>query len=88
VPFPKTPRHLPDDGKTIPSCDLSFFKLREKQKMHKLGLINIVRRDKNLTSIRDLKDGKYGKISFIRGAKKCFSELLDMVLTPGTRIRL
>ncbi len=86
--FLKHPDTCPDDGKIIPACDLPFSSCEECIQMHDKGLEEVGRRNKNLTSIRDLKDGKYGKISFIRGEHKVLQRLLDMGLTPGTRIRV
>jgi DtxR family Mn-dependent transcriptional regulator len=86
--FLKHPDTCPDDGKTIPACDLPFSNCEECIQLHNKGLEEVGRRNKNLTSIRDLKDGKYGKISFIRGEHKVLQRLLDMGLTPGTRIRV
>jgi DtxR family Mn-dependent transcriptional regulator len=86
--FLKHPDTCPDDGKIIPACDLPFSSCEECIQLHKQGLEQVGRRDKTLTSIRDLKDGKYGKISFIRGEHKVLQRLLDMGLTPGTRIRV
>jgi DtxR family transcriptional regulator, Mn-dependent transcriptional regulator len=86
--FLKHPDTCPDDGKTIPACDLPFSSCEECIQLHEKGLEEVGRRNKNLTSIRDLKDGKYGKISFIRGEHKVLQRLLDMGLTPGTRIRV
>jgi DtxR family Mn-dependent transcriptional regulator len=86
--FLQHPDTCPDDGKVIPACDLPFSSCEECIQLHKKGLEQVGRRDKNLTSIRDLKDGKYGKISFIRGEHKVLQRLLDMGLTPGTRIRV
>jgi DtxR family transcriptional regulator, Mn-dependent transcriptional regulator len=86
--FLKHPDTCPDDGKTIPACDLPFSNCEECIQLHNKGLEEVGRRNKNLTSIRDLKDGKYGKVSFIRGEHKVLQRLLDMGLTPGTRIRV
>jgi DtxR family Mn-dependent transcriptional regulator len=86
--FLKHPDTCPDDGKIIPACDLPFSSCEECIQLHSKGLEEVGRRNKNLTSIRDLKDGKYGKISFIRGEHKVLQRLLDMGLTPGTRIRV
>jgi DtxR family Mn-dependent transcriptional regulator len=86
--FLKHPDTCPDDGKIIPACDLPFSSCEECIKLHQQGLEQVGRRDKNLTSIRDLRNGRYGKISFIRGEHKVLQRLLDMGLTPGTRIRV
>jgi DtxR family transcriptional regulator, Mn-dependent transcriptional regulator len=84
----KHPDTCSDDGKTIPACDLPFSNCEECIKLHSQGLEEVGKRDKNLISIRELKDGKFGKISFIRGEHKVLQRLLDMGLTPGTRIKV
>jgi DtxR family transcriptional regulator, Mn-dependent transcriptional regulator len=84
----KHPDTCSDDGKTIPACNLPFSSCEECIKLHNQGLEEIGKRNKNLISIRELKDGKYGKISFIRGEHKVLQRLLDMGLTPGTRIKV
>jgi DtxR family Mn-dependent transcriptional regulator len=86
--FLKHPDTCSDDGKTIPACDLPFSSCEECIKLHKQGLEEVGKRNRNLTSIRDVKGGKYGKISFIRGEHKVLQRLLDMGLTPGTRIKV
>jgi len=82
------PDTCPDDGKTIPACDLPFSNCEECVQLHKKGLEQVGKRDKNLASIKDLKNGTYGKISFIRGEHKILQRLLDMGLTPGTQIQV
>jgi len=84
----KHPDTCSDDGKTIPACDLPFSNCEECIKLHSQGLEEVGKRDKNLISIRELKGGKFGKISFIRGEHKVLQRLLDMGLTPGTRIKV
>jgi DtxR family Mn-dependent transcriptional regulator len=84
----KHPDTCSDDGKTIPACNLPFSSCEECIKLHNQGLEEVGKRNTNLISIRELKDGKYGKISFIRGEHKVLQRLLDMGLTPGTRIRV
>ncbi len=84
----KHPDTCSDDGKTIPACDLPFASCDECIKLHAQGLEEVGKRHENLTPLRELKDGKYGKISFIRGEHKVLQRLLDMGLTPGTRIRV
>jgi DtxR family Mn-dependent transcriptional regulator len=86
--FLKHPDTCSDDHKTIPACDLPFTSCEECIRLHNLGLEEVGKRNKNLTSIRDLKGGTYGKISFIRGEHKVLQRLLDMGLTPGTRIQV
>lgn len=84
----KHPDTCSDDGKTIPACDLPFSNCEECIKLHNQGLEEVGKRNQNLTPIRDLRGGKYGKISFIRGEHKVLQRLLDMGLTPGTRIKV
>ena len=84
----KHPDTCSDDGKTIPACDLPFSSCEECIKLHTQGLEEVGKRNRNLTPIRDLKGGKYGKISFIRGEHKVLQRLLDMGLTPGTMIKV
>jgi DtxR family transcriptional regulator, Mn-dependent transcriptional regulator len=84
----KHPDTCADDHETIPACDLPFSSCEECIKLHSQGLEEVGRRHKNLTPIRELKSGKYGKISFIRGEHKVLQRLLDMGLTPGTRVQV
>jgi DtxR family transcriptional regulator, Mn-dependent transcriptional regulator len=84
----KHPDTCGDDGKTIPACDLPFSSCEECIKLHNQGLEEVGRRNKNLISIRELKGDKFGKISFIRGEHKVLQRLLDMGLTPGTKIKV
>ena len=84
----KHPDTCSDDGKTIPACDLPFSNCEECIKLHNQGFEEVGKRNKSLISIRELKDGKFGKISFIRGEHKVLQRLLDMGLTPGTRIKV
>jgi DtxR family Mn-dependent transcriptional regulator len=84
----KHPGTCPDDHKDIPACDLPFSTCEECIKLHAQGLEEVGKRDKNLISIRELKGGKFGKISFIRGEHKVLQRLLDMGLTPGTRVKV
>ncbi len=84
----KHPDTCSDDGKTIPACDLPFSSCEDCIKLHAQGLEEVGKRHQNLTPIRELKGGKYGKVSFIRGEHKVLQRLLDMGLTPGTRIKV
>ncbi|MGD6853053.1 MAG: DtxR family transcriptional regulator, partial [Candidatus Bathyarchaeia archaeon] len=86
--FLKHPDTCSDDGKTIPACDLPFSSCEECIKLHAQGLEQVGKRHENLTPIQELKGGKYGKISFIRGEHKVLQRLLDMGLTPGTKIKV
>jgi DtxR family Mn-dependent transcriptional regulator len=84
----KHPDKCSDDGNTIPACDLPFKNCEECIQLHAKGLEEVGKRHEDLTPIRELKSGHYGKISFIRGEHKVLQRLLDMGLTPGTKIKM
>lgn len=84
----KHPDHCPDDGKIIPACNLPFTSCEECIQLHKKGLEEVGKRQKNLISICSLKAGASAKISFIRGGHRILQRLLDMGLTPGTTIKV
>jgi DtxR family Mn-dependent transcriptional regulator len=80
------PDRCPDDGKAIPPCDLQIRSCEECMRLHSQGLEEVGKHTQNLTSISELKEGQQGKIFFIRGEHKILQRLLDMGLTPGTKI--
>ena len=82
------PDRCPDDGKAIPPCDLQIRSCEECMQLHSQGLEEVGKHTQNLTSIGDLKEGQQGKIFFIRGEHKILQRLLDMGLTPGTKINI
>jgi DtxR family Mn-dependent transcriptional regulator len=82
----KHPDRCPDDGKEIPPCDLQIRTCEECMQLHNKGLEEVGKRKENLVSLGNLKEGQCGKIFFIRGGHKVLQRLLDMGLTPGTRI--
>ena len=84
--FLKHPDRCPDDGKAIPPCDLRLGSCEECIRLHSRGLEEVGKRQQNLVSVSDLKGGQFGKVAFIRGEHKMLQRLLDMGLTPGTRI--
>jgi len=84
----KHPDTCSDDGKTIPACDLPFSNCEECIKLHNQGLEEVGKRKENLVPLSELKDGQSGKISFIRGGHNVLQRLLDMGLTPSTKITL
>jgi DtxR family Mn-dependent transcriptional regulator len=86
--FLKHPESCPDDGKIIPPCDLQIGSCAECIQLHKQGLEEVGKRKENLVSLSELKEGQSGKISFIRGGHTVLQRLLDMGLTPGTKITL
>jgi DtxR family Mn-dependent transcriptional regulator len=84
--FLKHPDKCPDDGKIIPPCNLPFASCEECIELHNKGLEEVGKRKENLVALSDLKEGQLGKVFFIRGGHNVLQRLLDMGLTPGTRI--
>ncbi|NWF87769.1 metal-dependent transcriptional regulator [Candidatus Bathyarchaeota archaeon] len=84
--FLKHPDKCPDDEKIIPPCDLPFYSCEECMRLHSKGLEEVGKRKENLVALSALKKGQMGKIFFIRGGRNMLQRLLDMGLTPGTRI--
>ena len=84
--FLRHPDRCPDDGKIIPPCDLKIGSCAECIQLHSKGLKEVGKHDQNLVSIGNLKKGQCGKISFIRGGHNLLQRLLDMGLTPGTKV--
>lgn len=84
----KHPDICSDDGKTIPACDLPFTTCEECIKLHNQGLEEVGKRKENLVALSELKEGQPGKIQFIRGGHNVLQRLLDMGLTPSTKITL
>lgn len=82
------PDKCPDDDNTIPACDLPFSNCEECIMTHNKGLEEVGKREQHLVSISNLKEGKQGKISFVRGEHKTLQRLLDMGLTPGTCVKV
>jgi DtxR family Mn-dependent transcriptional regulator len=86
--FLNHPDKCPDDEKIIPACSLPFSNCEECVAVHKKGLEEVGRRNRNLVSICVLKEGDQGRVSFIRGEHKVLQRLLDMGLTPGTSLEI
>jgi len=84
--FLNHPDRCPDDSQAIPACDLPFSTCEECTSLHEKNLEEIGKRELIPVSINRLKDGKCGRISFIRGGRKALQRLSDMGLTPGTEI--
>ncbi len=86
--FLRHPDTCSDDGKTIPACDLPFTSCEECMRLHDQGLEEVGKRRENLVALSELKNGQSGKIHFIRGGHNVLQRLLDMGLTPNTKITL
>jgi len=84
--FLRHPDQCPDDGKAIPPCDLQIRSCEECIMLHSKGLEEVGKHTQNLVVLDNLKEGQSGKVSFIRGGHNVLQRLLDMGLTPGTRI--
>ncbi len=86
--FLKHPDTCSDDGETIPACNLPFSSCEECIQLHNQGLEEVGKRRENLIALSELKEGQTGRISFIRGGHNVLQRLLDMGLTPSTKITL
>lgn len=75
----------PDDKKTIPACDLGFSSCAECQGWGD-STEKVAARKTNVISIAALKEKQKATIAFIRGDQKALRRLLDLGLTPGTKI--
>lgn len=84
----KQPDKCPDDQKIIPLCDFQFSSCEECQKWSEESLEKVGKRKTNLVAVSGLKEGDAGRIAFIRGDHKVLRRLLDMGLTPGTKINV
>ena len=82
----ESPDKCPDDGKIIPPCDLGFSSCDECREWGGKNLEKVGRRKANMVSVTDLKENQGGTIAFIRGDNKVLRRLLDLGLTPGTKI--
>lgn len=84
----KAPDSCPDDGQLIPACDLGFSSCEECRKWGQNDPEQIARRKSSVVPMSDLKENQEGMISFIRGDNKVLRRLLDLGLTPNTKIRV
>lgn len=82
----KAPDTCPDDSQTIPPCDFAFSTCDECRKWGNDNLEKVGERKESVVSVSSLKEKQEGKISFIRGDNKVLRRLLDLGLTPGTKI--
>ncbi|MDO8568408.1 MAG: metal-dependent transcriptional regulator [Dehalococcoidales bacterium] len=84
----KSPDRCPDDERVIPACDFGFASCDECRKWGGDSLEKVGKRKGNVVSMSTLKEKQEGKIAFIRGDNKVLRRLLDLGLTPGTKIRV
>ncbi len=84
----KAPDRCPDDEKVVPPCNLSFSNCDECREWAGSNLEEVGRRDTNVVSVSALKENQEGTVAFIRGDNKVLRRLLDLGLTPGTRVNV
>jgi DtxR family Mn-dependent transcriptional regulator len=82
----KVPDRCPDDGKTIPPCNLNFSSCEECKEWGKDNFEAVPKRKENIVALSTLNKNREGTIAFIRGENKVLRRLCDMGLTPGARI--
>jgi DtxR family transcriptional regulator, Mn-dependent transcriptional regulator len=82
----KSPDKCPDDKNVIPACELDFTTCDECRKWNGDDVEKIGKRNTSVVSISALKENQKGTVAFIRGDKKVLRRLLDLGLTPGTRV--
>jgi DtxR family transcriptional regulator, Mn-dependent transcriptional regulator len=82
----KSPDKCPDDKNFIPACELDFATCDECRKWNGDDVEKIGKRNTSVVSISALKENQKGTVAFIRGDKKILRRLLDLGLTPGTRV--
>ena len=84
--FLRHPDRCPDNGKTIPPCDLQIGSCAECLELHSKGLEESGKNYQSRVAIGNLEQGQCGKISLIRGGYNVLNRLLDMGLKPGIEI--
>jgi DtxR family transcriptional regulator, Mn-dependent transcriptional regulator len=81
----KSPDRCPDDAKVIPPCNLSFSSCDECRKYDK-ELEDVGPRKAKVIPLCELRERQESSIAFIRGDNKALHRLMDLGLTPGTKI--
>ncbi|MDP2920426.1 MAG: metal-dependent transcriptional regulator [Dehalococcoidia bacterium] len=82
----KAPSKCPDDEKVIPACNFRFSSCDECRQWGGESLDKAGTRKTNLVSMSAMKEKQEGKVAFIRGDNKVLRRLLDLGLTPGTKV--
>ncbi|MBI2868836.1 MAG: metal-dependent transcriptional regulator [Chloroflexi bacterium] len=82
----QAPDRCPDDQEVIPPCDFGFASCDECRKSGGESLEKVGRRRTNIVPVAALKEKQAGTVAFIRGDNRVLRRLLDLGLTPGTRI--
>lgn len=78
------PEKCPDDERPIPPCPLEVSDCSECEEAREREEGN----PKLVTQLSNLRPGEEGKVAFIRGGGRAYQRLLDMGLTPGSRIQV
>jgi DtxR family transcriptional regulator, Mn-dependent transcriptional regulator len=81
----RVPYKCPDDQNVIPPCNLDFATCEECRKWND-DLEKVSPRKKNVSALSGLKEKQKATIAFIRGDDKAMQRLLDLGMTPGTKI--
>lgn len=82
----KAPDKCPDDEKVIPACNLGFSTCIDCKSWGGADLEKVGPRKSNVICMSTLKEKQHGTVAFIRGDHKILRRLLDLGLTPGTKI--
>jgi DtxR family Mn-dependent transcriptional regulator len=82
----KSPDKCPDDGKIIPACNYGFSNCNECHQWGVDKLEQAGKRKQNVVSMSTLRENQDGTVAFIRGDNKVLRRLLDLGLTPGTKV--
>ncbi len=78
------PERCPDDERPIPPCPLEVSSCSECEEARKKE----ERSPRLVTQLSNLRPGEEGDVAFIRGGGRACQRLLDMGLTPGTRVQV
>lgn len=82
------PAKCPDDEKIIPACNLGFSSCADCQKWGPDNLEGVGKRKVNVVAMSTLKEKQEARVAFIRGDNKILRRLMDMGLTPGTKVKV
>lgn len=82
----KAPARCPDDEQLIPACNLGFSSCGECRQRGRAVLQEPPKRERAVVSVSRLREGQEGTIAFIRGDARVLRRLVDLGLTPGTRV--
>lgn len=84
----KIPVRCPDDNNVIPPCHLGFKSCAECGEWKGTSLDGAGSRPTNIIPLSGMKEKQAATVRFIRGNNKLLRRLLDLGLTPGTKITI